>query len=60
MTELTKIVPPKIEEITGEADWSPAEMPFSTTGGSSFVGGDPEGMRLWIWLLDDQEVGVLV
>jgi acyl-coenzyme A thioesterase PaaI-like protein len=46
MTDMPKIVPPRIEELEGEPDWTPVDMPFSATGGSSFVDGDPDGLRL--------------
>lgn len=46
--DVSKLVPPAIEELTAEPGWTPVEMPFSTSGGSSFVEGDPEGRRLRI------------
>ena len=46
MADLSNIVPPKIEDLAGEDDWTLVDMPFSTTGGSSFVNGDPGGLRL--------------
>jgi acyl-coenzyme A thioesterase PaaI-like protein len=46
--DLTKLVPPAISELLPEAGWTPIEMPFSSSGGASFVEGDPEGRRLRI------------
>lgn len=34
--------------MTPEEGWTPIEMPFSSSGGASFVEGDPEGRRLRI------------
>ncbi len=42
------LVPPALESLTPEEGWSPIEMPFSSTGGASFIEGDPEGKRLRI------------
>lgn len=46
--DVSKLEPPSVESLTPEAGWTPIEMPFSTSGGSSFVEGDPEGRRLRI------------
>lgn len=34
--------------MSGESGWTPIDMPLSSSGGSSFVEGDPEGRRLRI------------
>jgi acyl-coenzyme A thioesterase PaaI-like protein len=46
MLDLTTLKAPAIAELTPEPGWTPIEMPFSSTGGASFVDGDPEGRRL--------------
>ncbi len=48
MIDLSKLVPPAISDLTPEEGWSPIEMPFSSSGGSSFVDGDPDGRRIRI------------
>jgi len=45
---VSDLIPPGVESLLGEAGWSPIEMPFSTTGGASFIEGDPAGMRMRI------------
>jgi acyl-coenzyme A thioesterase PaaI-like protein len=46
MSDLSHMVPPTPVEMGGEEGWTLVEMPFSSTGGSSFVDGDPDGHRL--------------
>lgn len=37
---------PEVASLQGEEGWSPIDMTFSTTGGASFIEGDPDGRRL--------------
>ncbi len=46
--DISKLIAPPIGTLSGEEGWTPIEMPFSTTGGASFIEGDPEGLRLRI------------
>jgi acyl-coenzyme A thioesterase PaaI-like protein len=46
--EVSQLIPPAIESLIGEEGWTPIDMSFSTTGGASFIEGDPEGQRLRI------------
>lgn len=48
MIDLTSLVPPALDSLLPEEGWTPIEMPFNSSGGSSFVEGDPEGRRLRI------------
>jgi len=42
------LVPPDVSTFVPEEGWTPIEMPFSSSGGASFVEGDPSGTRLRI------------
>lgn len=46
--KLSDLIAPEISDLTPDGEWTPIEMPFSATGGSSFVDGDPQGNRLRI------------
>lgn len=46
--DLSKIPAPDLEKMPPEDGWIPIEMPFSASGGASFVDGDPQGDRLRI------------
>ena len=46
--KLSEIIAPSIDSMIGEDGWTPIEMPFSTTGGASFIEGDPDGQRIRI------------
>ena len=48
MIDLSKLQAPAIADLTPDGEWTPIEMPFSSSGGASFVDGDPEGRRLRI------------
>lgn len=48
MQDLSRLTPPTPEHLAGAPDWTLVDMPFSSTGGASFVDGDPEGQRLRI------------
>ncbi len=46
--DVSKLIPPAIESLTGEEGWLPIDMSFSSSGGASFIEGDPEGKRIRI------------
>lgn len=46
--DVSKLIPPAVESLPGEAGWLPIEMPFSSSGGASFIEGDPDGRRIRI------------
>jgi len=46
--DVNEIPDPSEESMAGEPAWTPIDMPMSSSGGSSFVEGEPDGRRLRI------------